>query len=208
MAQVKLVHTLAERERYDNLAELFSIIVATEHLERAYIRDQISAQEYTPACQRLIAQFKTSISLLQDVVPSVPHFMAEYRLSCPAAAKRLLEVGIPATVEHAAEHVPSSTNAAKHVAETVQFFITLMDSLKINLVAVDQIHPQLTELIQSLNRVPSLPKTFEGRAKIRDWLIRLNKLKASDELSQDQVRQLLFDLDSAYAEFQRSLSSR
>ena len=37
--------TPQERQKYDNLADLYSIIVATEHLERAYIRDAISPQE-------------------------------------------------------------------------------------------------------------------------------------------------------------------
>eukprot|EP00842_Homolaphlyctis_polyrhiza_P002164 jgi/Hompol1/2949/HPOL_003074-RA len=200
--EVRLVTNNAEREKFDNLADLFSIIVATEHLERAYIRDSISPQElrrllwtmYTPACLKLIAQFKTAVSLLHDSVPDVRQFMLDYKLSCPAATKRLIEIGVPATVEHATEAVASGASA-KHVAETVQFFITLMDSLKLNYVAVDQIHPQLSDLIQSLNRVQTLPKDYEGKIKIRNWLIALNKLKASDELSQDQVRQLLFDLE-------------
>ncbi|EGF76948.1 hypothetical protein BATDEDRAFT_27998 [Batrachochytrium dendrobatidis JAM81] len=205
--EAKLVTNSAEREMYDNLGELFSIIVATEHLERAYIRDNITAQEYTPACLKFIAQFKTSVSLLQDTVPDVREFMREYQLTCPAAVKRLLEIGIPATVEHATESV-SSNNSARYVAEAVQFFITLMDSLKLNYVAVDQIHPQLSDLILSLNRVQSMPKDYEGKGKIKTWLIALNKLKASDELSEEQVRQLLFDLESAYSEFQRSLASK
>ncbi|KAH9250446.1 hypothetical protein BASA81_011785 [Batrachochytrium salamandrivorans] len=181
--EVRLVSNSADRGMYDNLGDLFSIIVATEHLERAYIRDHITAQEYTPACFKLIAQFKTAVSLLQDTVPDVKEFMREYKLSCPAATKRLLEIGIPATVEHAADNAPA-TSSARYVAEAVH------------------------DLIQSLNKVQSLPKDYEGKGKIKKWLIDLNKLKASDELSEEQVRQLLFDLESAYAEFQRSLASK
>ena len=44
-------------------------------------------------------------------------------------------------------------NAAKAVGETVQFFITTMDSLKLNMVAVDQLYPLLNDLMQSLNKV-------------------------------------------------------
>ena len=39
------------------------------------------------------------------------------------------------------------------IAETVQHFITTMDSLKLNMVAVDQIYPLLSDLVQALNRV-------------------------------------------------------
>ena len=39
--------------------------------------------------------------------------------------------------------------SAKYVAEAVQHFITLMDSLKLNMVAVDQLHPLLSDLVFS-----------------------------------------------------------
>ncbi|KAJ3186255.1 Vacuolar protein-sorting-associated protein 28 [Gaertneriomyces sp. JEL0708] len=176
--EVRLYTNNREREKYDNLADLYSIIVATEHLERAYIRDAVSAQEYTPACLKLIAQYKTALGLASDSVPDIHAFMRDYKLTCPAATRRLIEIGVPATIEHSITD-PSSTSSsiAKYVAETVQFFITLMDSLKLNYVAVDQIHPQLSDLIQSLNRVSSLPSDYEGKKKIRDWLITLNKMK-------------------------------
>ncbi|KAI9101127.1 vacuolar protein sorting-associated, partial [Phlyctochytrium arcticum] len=193
--EVKLVLSNRDREKYDNMADLYGIIVTTEHLERAYIRDAISAQEYTPACLKLIGQYKTAMNLLGDIVPDVQAFIKEYKLSCPAASQRLMEIGVPATVEHATHDTSASSSVAKNVAETVQSFITLMDSLKLNYVAVDQLHPLLSDLIQGLNKIGTLPPDYEGKAKIRDWLITLNKMKASDEMTQDQVRQLLFDLD-------------
>ncbi len=50
------------------VAELFSIIKATEKLERAYVRDAISPQQYEQACERLIAQFKVLRASLTDAV--------------------------------------------------------------------------------------------------------------------------------------------
>ena len=44
-----------------------------------------------------------------------------------------------------------------------------MDSLKLNMVAVDQIHPLLSDLMQALNKVSSLPADFDGKMKIRNW---------------------------------------
>jgi ESCRT-I complex subunit VPS28 len=81
-----------------------------------------------------------------------------------------------------------------------------MDSLKLNLKAVDQIHPLLSDLIQSLNRVVS--GDFEGKIKIRNWLVTLNKMKASEEIDDEQARQLMFDLETAHNEFYRSLSDK
>ena len=59
--------------RYDNLATLYAILKTLEHLEKAYIRDAITADEcasvylhslsnliarYQPACEKLLAQYK------------------------------------------------------------------------------------------------------------------------------------------------------
>ncbi|RKP00320.1 hypothetical protein CXG81DRAFT_13377 [Caulochytrium protostelioides] len=203
---IKLYTSAQERESYENLADLYSIIVAVEQLERAYIRDAVPAAEYTTACQKLIAQYKTALNLADIASPEA--FMAQWDLHCPAARKRLIEVGVPATFEHGGNNSQDRTGnkaQAKYSAETVQCFITLMDSLKLNMVAVDEIHPQLSDLIQSLNRIDGLPATYEGKSRIRDWLVLLNKKKASDQLDDGQVRQLLFDLESAHTEFHRFL---
>jgi len=43
---VRLFSSNAERERYDNMADFFAIIVAMEHLEKAYVRDSVTPDEY------------------------------------------------------------------------------------------------------------------------------------------------------------------
>lgn len=43
--EVRLYSTNAEREKYGLLATLFGIIVALEYLERAYVRDSVTAAE-------------------------------------------------------------------------------------------------------------------------------------------------------------------
>lgn len=80
--------------------DLYAILKTTEKLERAYVRDDISAKDYEPACQKLIAQFRTLWETLRDKVPDVEQFMASYNMQCPMAAKRLIHSGLPATVEH------------------------------------------------------------------------------------------------------------
>ncbi|KAL7753870.1 Vacuolar protein-sorting-associated protein 28 [Sorochytrium milnesiophthora] len=202
--EIRLFASASEREHYDNLSDLYGIILSTEYLEKAYIRDAITPATYTPICSKLIAQFKTALNAVRYSVSDVERFMQEYRLSCPLAVNRLLRIGVPATVEHSSgSHDPHKS--AQYVAEAVQHFITLMDSLKLNMVAVDQLHPLLSDLISALNNVPTLPVGYQGKEKIKNWLIELNKMKASDEITDDQVRQLLFDLESAHSEFYRSL---
>jgi len=56
--EIDLYETSREREIYENCADLYAIIIATEHLERAYARDAITHKEYLSECNKLIAQFK------------------------------------------------------------------------------------------------------------------------------------------------------
>jgi ESCRT-I complex subunit VPS28 len=77
-----------------------------------------------------------------------------------------------------------------------------MDSVKLGMVAVDQLHPLMSDLMTSLSH---LGREFEGKDKIKHWLINLNQMKAMDTLSDEQARQLHFDLESAHTEFYRSL---
>uniref|UniRef100_D8PLW1 Vacuolar protein sorting-associated protein 28 n=1 Tax=Schizophyllum commune (strain H4-8 / FGSC 9210) TaxID=578458 RepID=D8PLW1_SCHCM len=165
--EARLYTTNAQREKYNNLATLFGIIVALDYLERAYVRDSITAAEYSPACTRLLSQYKTMLKLVADDVPSVEQFMSRYRMDHPAALHRI-QVGVPATVEHSSEAGPET---GKWVAETTQVresFITFMDALKLRLRAKDQLHPILQELVTSYARFKG-SKDWEGRSRMVAW---------------------------------------
>ncbi|KZV98899.1 ESCRT-1 complex, Vps28 subunit [Exidia glandulosa HHB12029] len=200
--EVRLYSNNNEREKLESQATLFGIIVALEYLERAYIRDSITALEYGPACTKLIGQYRTMLKLLGDSVPSIEDFMARYKLDHPAALHRL-KVGVPATVEHSSD---TAAESGKWVAETTQRFITFMDALKLGLRAKDELHPMLQELMTGYARFKG-SRDSEGRSRMVAWLITLNGMKASDEITDEQSRQLLFDVDHAYSEFFRSLES-
>jgi len=43
--EARLYTTNAERERYESLATLYGIVVALDYLERAYVRDSVTAAE-------------------------------------------------------------------------------------------------------------------------------------------------------------------
>lgn len=104
---------------------------------------------------------------------------------------------------------------SKNIAETTQAFITLMDALKLNLRAKDQLHPLLGEAVGCWNRSGGGggEETVDGeqggrRGKLIGWLITLNQLKASDEIDEDQARQMLFDVEGAYQAWFRSLQGQ
>ncbi|DAZ92921.1 TPA: hypothetical protein N0F65_011497, partial [Lagenidium giganteum] len=205
--EVKLWTDTKDRRKFEDLSDLYAIIKTTEHLETAYVRDAISQDEYTEACTKLISQFKTAETALRmgGFLDNIESFIAKYRLDCPRALERLVRIGVPATVVH------NTTNRkadSVNVAQTVQSFITVMDVLKLNIRAVDEIQPLLSEMMSSLTQVSGLPPNFEGREKIESWLRVLNAMRASDELDEDQARQLSFDLDRSYSSFMAFLNKQ
>ncbi|KAF9066444.1 vacuolar protein sorting-associated protein 28 [Rhodocollybia butyracea] len=198
--EVRLYKTNAEREKYNSLSTLFGIITAIHYLEGAYLRDSITAAHESGRGRidihsMFTAAFaiQTMLKLVGDDVASVEEFMKRYRMDYSAALERL-KVGVPATVEHPTDSGPET---AKWVAETTQSFITFMDALKLRLRAKDQLHPLLQELVTGYARFKGSKDWKEGVG----WLITLNGMKASEEITEEQSRQLLFDVDHAYAEF-------
>jgi ESCRT-I complex subunit VPS28 len=193
-SELKLFSNIKDREMWECKADIYSMIVTMEHLEKAYIRDSISAADYSKACSNLIAQYKTATA------ENSSNELESYKKIFPAASSRF-KIGVPATVEHSTHSSVDHKKNAQFVAETVQHFITLMDSLKMNLVAVDSLHPLLSDLVQSLNKVSGLPPDFEAKVKLKNWLVSLNKMKASDELNPEQTRQFMFDLETSHGAF-------
>lgn len=204
---VKLTVSRTEKQLYENLADLYSIIIATEHMEKAYVRDSISNDQYTSACKKLIAQYKTIKETLGTNVPDIYAFMSEYGMNCSAAANRF-KIGVPATVYHGGTQNAEEKKAELSVFHAVQHFITTMDSLKLDMRAVDELHPNVSDLMESLNKVGTLPPDHISKAKVQTWLVALNGMRASDELEEEQVRQMLMDLDQAYNAFHKFIQER
>ena len=59
---VKLSTTNAERDLNDSLAEIYSIIITLDGLEKAYLKDSITEADYTETCSRLLKQFKSNLA--------------------------------------------------------------------------------------------------------------------------------------------------
>ena len=125
-------------------------------------------------------------------------------MECPRATERL-RVGIPATVEAPPQKPQSQAAgaAAQLIFGASENFITLLDAIKIGMVSKDILHPLLVDTIQSVNKVTD--RDFENKQKIIQWLITLNQMRAAEELTQDQARDLEFDMQQAYNGFKATL---
>ncbi|EDO15356.1 hypothetical protein Kpol_457p7 [Vanderwaltozyma polyspora DSM 70294] len=205
--------SLKEKEAIETLSDIYSIIIAIDQVEKAYLKDSVSNEEYTSTVNKLLIQYRTYLSNdnedLQRLFGDLNAFKERYNIVAPNAITRL-ERGIPVTVEHAIEsNSPNaesggSSNIAnnakgKHIAEATGNFITIMDALKLNYKAKDQLHPLMAELLLSVNRVTQ--SDFENRGKLIEWIVKINKMKVDAVLTDTEARELLFDLDLAYKSF-------
>ncbi|XP_072458833.1 vacuolar protein sorting-associated protein 28 homolog isoform X1 [Notamacropus eugenii] len=190
---------LQHRRRYDNMAELFAVVKTMQALEKAYIKDCVTPNEYTAACSRLLVQYKAAFKQVQgSEISSIDEFCRKFRLDCPLAMERIKE-DRPITIKD------DKGNLNRCIADIVSLFITVMDKLRLEIRAMDEIQPDLRELMETMNRMSHLPPDFEGRQKVSQWLQTLSGMSAADELDDSQVRQMLFDLESAYNAFNRFL---
>ncbi|KAK6072887.1 vacuolar protein sorting-associated protein vps28 [Seiridium cupressi] len=209
--EVKLAETRAERDLQDSLAEIFSIIITLDELERAFLKDAIPEADYTEICERSLKQYKSILAddTVAKAFVGLDEFKAEWDLEVPRATERL-KVGMPSTAVNASAGsapAPASSTSNKSgalILEATQDFITFLDALRLGLLAKDQLHPLLTDVIQSVNKVTD--RDFENRGKIIQWLIALNQMKATEELSEDQSRELESDINSAYMGFKNTLT--
>lgn len=99
---------------------------------------------------------------------------------------------------------PTGGASGSLILAATENFITFLDALKLNMVSKDALHPLLSEVIQSVNKVTDTD--FEDRGKIIQWLIALNQMRATEELSEDQARELAFDIEQAYQGFKATLN--
>ncbi|KAF1954508.1 vacuolar protein sorting-associated protein-like protein Vps28 [Byssothecium circinans] len=205
--EVKLSTTNAERDLNDSLAEIYSIIITLDAVEKAYLKDSITEGDYTETCSRLLKQYKSNLAdeTVARAFGDLETFKREWDMECPRATERL-RVGIPATVEQGPTHKPTQPGEsadATLIVSATENFITLLDAIRIGLVEKDTLHPLLVEIIQAANKVTD--QEFESKGKIVQWLITLNQMRAAEKLNDDQAREFQFDMEQAYYGFKKTL---
>jgi len=195
----RLYRTAREREKYDNLADLYAVINSLQCLEKAHIKDSVTAKEYTAACSKLLVQYRAAFKQVESSdIPDIETFMNKYRFDCPAAMERIKE-DRPITIKD------DKGNTSKCIADIVSLFITIIDKLRLEIKSMDELQPDLRELYDTMNRLTLVPSSFEGKAKVLQWLTTMSSMGAADELNETQVRQLIFDLESSYNAFNKLL---
>lgn len=85
LQEVKLAETRAERDLQDSLAEIFSIIVTLDELERAFLKDAIPEADYTEICERSLKQYKSILTdeTVAKAFVGLDEFKAEWDVCVP-----------------------------------------------------------------------------------------------------------------------------
>ncbi|ANZ77726.1 BA75_05080T0 [Komagataella pastoris] len=222
----KLYENSKEQHLYEALSELYSIIVTLNSLERAFIKDTLS-DNYEVRVNRLISQYNAILKQEEvlNLFGSLEQFTSTYQLDAPYAKNRL-EVGLPlqepqltyngtgsgngigstAELGNGAGAGTGSNYSSRAVAEATGNFITCMDAIKLHYRTKEQLHPLFSDLIMSINKVLNNGE-FDGKAKIVEWLIKLNGLGIDESISEQESKTLLFDLDNSYKGFYSKLDS-
>lgn len=198
LEEVKLYRLPNERERYDNMADCYSLINTIQCLEKAYIKDAVTSKEYTAACSKLLTQFKAAFKQIDKEFKTAEDFLKKYRLECRNALDRIKE-DRPITIKD------DKGNTHACIAEIVATFITTSDRLKLGQKSMDELLPDLKELHETMGRLTILPPSFEGSNKVKFWIDKMSTMKADDTLSDNEVRQMTYDIDTSYNEFNKFL---
>ncbi|RKP31504.1 putative vacuolar protein sorting-associated protein vps28 [Metschnikowia bicuspidata] len=172
---------------------------------------------------------ESNLGTLRSILPTLAAdnsnflvaFQCKFRLHTTRAAERLIS-GIPATTEQLPKEQRSEASAltpavganARLVAEATGGFITTMDALKLEYSSKQQLHPLLSSLVIKLNELSitsgdsdePMSAEFAGKSKLISWLIKLNNLGDSQQLTAQEREDFLHDLDVAYRGFYNSLS--
>ena len=135
---------------------------------------------------------------LGEEVPDIETFCRRYRLDCPAALERIRE-DRPITIKD------DKGNTSKLIAEIVAMFITTLDKLRMDIKSMDDLYSDCKDLSDNLNALSLLPSDYEGKAQVDKWLNIFKEMNVSDELTDNQVREMIFDFDAAYGAFNKCL---
>lgn len=92
---MKLADTRAERDLQDSLAEIFSIIITLDELEKAFLKDAIPEAEYTEICERSLKQYKSILAdeAVARAFVGLEEFKAEWDVS-PHLSRALGDMSI------------------------------------------------------------------------------------------------------------------
>lgn len=186
--------TPGDRQNLDYLADLFALVTAIEQIEKASRRDLITQDQYSTTIRRLLDRFKNTVSHLENsrnpYFTTIDDFFDTYCARCPAACTTIKEGPASSPTENTGRFL------ARQAMECGQYFITLLDALRLQQTAVDALNPLLIDLVQGLGKLGLTDRDFYKR--LTRWRQRLDGMNAADMLDEASAREFAYDLERGY----------
>lgn len=183
-----------DRQHIDYLADLFALIIAIEQIEKASRRDLITQEQYATTVRRLLTKYKSTVAHLENgnnpYFTTINEFFDAHCSRCPAALATIKEGPATSSSENSARFL------ARQAMECGQYFITLLDALRLQQTAVDTLNPLLHDLLQGLGKLSLTEKDFYTR--LVTWRQRLDAMNAADVLNDADAREFAYDLERGY----------
>jgi ESCRT-I complex subunit VPS28 len=204
--EMRLYDSVAEKARGSDMEELFSIFVATEALETAYIADAVPPEAYRPLATNLIAKSKHLAEALGWGPDDVERFLDAYGIRGLLKAHRRLVIDrVDATAVHGRPGGGGDDNLGVEAHQTTGALITALDTIKV-MSAVDEILGVLRNACDRLNDATLAPADWPTRARLVGWLRTVSGMRASEVLSEEDRRQIASDLETAHDEYAKMLT--
>lgn len=83
--------------------------------------------------------------------------------------------------------------------------ISALDVVSMGMSSVDQLAPYIRDIQIAFQNYPNLPKQFEGLGLIKKWVDFFGNKSATDDLNENEIRQLKFDIESMMNQFNQFL---
>jgi ESCRT-I complex subunit VPS28 len=85
--------------------------------------------------------------------------------------------------------------------EITKALLGTKDLLEIGVKTVEDLTPPLRDCLVALQKYPSSQSSFQGVKNLEAWYKRVSSMKASESLTDEDIRQLKFDLNNTYESF-------
>lgn len=197
--------TPTEQIQFEKEQNIYSIVKTMEFLVRktcsnfaqeyAYMNGKIQGPAYDSEFKILFQQYVLCSNSITNFV-GIDRFALENDLNhCQSAIMRI-KAG---KSNYGGEDV--NRGLGQIIYEITSKMITANDVLEIGQKSVDEIAPHLREAHQALSRYPNLPSVYTGLTQLTKWTKFMESKAATYELSDDEIRELKYDLGHALQNF-------
>lgn len=203
MQEVSLGSDATEREMYDNMGEVYAVVLTLEMVEKAYSQGSIEYDEYIKSATSLIGQFKSNWTLVKNsnqfAGTKLEDFLRNYRLEA-LLAQRAIKLDRPL-------NKMITTNQPKMVADITSQYLTFSNYLEMEMYSMEDLKQPMSKLKYLLSEFQILPKDIEAVTIVEKWSDIFDDKSATESLNEEEVVTLKIDIATAQNSFDRFLES-